>query len=84
MPTEVATTDSRLCTPVREVFMAAGDARTSENRSDRYLNDISEDELSANAPPTRVPKTRTLDMTATGSGLINADISRKLSHPEPQ
>jgi hypothetical protein len=31
--------------------MAAGDAGTSENRPYRYLDDISEDELSANAPP---------------------------------
>jgi hypothetical protein len=39
-PTEVVTTDSSLCTPDREVFMAAGDAETSENRPDRYLDDI--------------------------------------------
>jgi hypothetical protein len=50
-PTEVATTDSSLCTPDREVVMAAGDAGTSENRPDRYLDDISDDELSANTPP---------------------------------
>jgi hypothetical protein len=50
-PTEVATTDSSLCTPDRQVFMAAGDVGTSETRSDRYLDDISEDEVSANAPP---------------------------------
>jgi hypothetical protein len=29
--TEVVTTNSELCTPNREFFMAAGDARTSEN-----------------------------------------------------
>jgi hypothetical protein len=50
-PTEVATTDSSLCTPDREVFMAADDTRTSKNRPDRYLDDISEDELSASTPP---------------------------------
>jgi hypothetical protein len=50
-PTEVATTDSSLCTPDREVFMAAGDVGTSESRPDQYLDDILEDEVSANAPP---------------------------------
>jgi hypothetical protein len=50
-PTEVVTTDSSPCTLDREVFMEAEDTRTSENRPDRYLDDISEDELSANAPP---------------------------------
>jgi hypothetical protein len=30
--------------------MAAGDAGTLENRPDRYLDDISNDKLSANAP----------------------------------
>jgi hypothetical protein len=50
-PTKVATTDSSLCTPDREVFMAAGDVGTSENRPDRYLDDILDDELSTNAPP---------------------------------
>jgi hypothetical protein len=50
-PTEVATTDSSLCTPDRQVFMAAGDVGTSETQPDRYLDDISEDEVSTNAPP---------------------------------
>jgi hypothetical protein len=50
-PTEMAITDSILCTPDPEVFMAAGDARTSKEQPDRYLDDISEDELTANAPP---------------------------------
>jgi hypothetical protein len=49
--TKVATTDSGLCTPDRQVFMAAGTAGPSETRPDRYLDDISEDEASANAPP---------------------------------
>jgi hypothetical protein len=31
--------------------MAASDAGTSENRANQYLDDISEDELSANTPP---------------------------------
>jgi hypothetical protein len=47
----VATTDSSLRTPDREVFIAAGDAGTSENQPDRYLDDISDDKESANTPP---------------------------------
>jgi hypothetical protein len=50
-PTEVATTDSGLGTPDRQVFMAAGETpRPSGTRPDRYFEDISADELSANAP----------------------------------
>jgi hypothetical protein len=50
-PTEVATTDSGLGTPVRQVFMAAGETtRPSGTRPDRYFEDISADELYANAP----------------------------------
>jgi hypothetical protein len=75
----VATTDSSLRTLDREVFMAAGDAGISENRSDLYLDDISDDEESANTPPMRLPKTKMLGVTATGSELIDADVSRKLS-----
>jgi hypothetical protein len=49
-PTEVATPDSSLGTPDRQVFMAAGETRgPSGTRPDRYLEDISADELSANA-----------------------------------
>jgi hypothetical protein len=44
MPTEVATTDFGLCTPDRDVFMATGEAGTSEARPDRYLDDILADE----------------------------------------
>jgi hypothetical protein len=50
-PTEVGTTDSGLGTPDRQVFMAAGETpRPSGTRPDRYFEDISADELSANAP----------------------------------
>jgi hypothetical protein len=50
-PTEVATTDSSLSTPDRQVFMAAGETPgPSGTRPDRYFEDISADELSANAP----------------------------------
>jgi hypothetical protein len=45
----VATTDYGLCTPDREVFVATTEAGTSEARPHPYLEDISEDEESANA-----------------------------------
>jgi hypothetical protein len=47
----VATTDSGLGTPNRQVFMEAGETPgPSGTRPDWYLDDISEDELSASAP----------------------------------
>jgi hypothetical protein len=50
-PTEVAPSESSLGTPDRQVFMAAGDTPgPSSTAEDRYLEDISADELSANAP----------------------------------
>jgi hypothetical protein len=50
-PTEVASTDSSLGTLDRQVFMAAGEMPgPSGTRPDRYFEDISADELSANAP----------------------------------
>jgi hypothetical protein len=50
-PTEVAASESSLGTPDRQVFMAAGDTPgPSGTAQDRYLQDISSDELSADAP----------------------------------
>jgi hypothetical protein len=50
-PTEVATSDSSLGSPDREVFMTTNETpRPSGTVPDRYLDDISADELSANAP----------------------------------
>jgi hypothetical protein len=50
-PTEVATTDSGLSTLDRQVFMATGETPgPSGTRPDRYFEDISADELCANAP----------------------------------
>jgi hypothetical protein len=50
-PTEVASSDSSLGYPDRQVFMTVGDTPgASETASDRYLEDISAYELSANAP----------------------------------
>jgi hypothetical protein len=50
-PTEVAPFESSLGTPDRQVFMAAGDTPgPSGTAEDKYLEDISADELSADAP----------------------------------
>jgi hypothetical protein len=59
-PTEVATSDSSLGSPDRQVFMAAGEAPgPSGTRPDRYLEDISADELSANAPADEIDDNKT-------------------------
>jgi hypothetical protein len=50
-PTEVVSSDSNLGNPDRQVFMAAGDTPgPSGMAQDRYLEDISAHELSAEAP----------------------------------
>jgi hypothetical protein len=50
-PTEVASSDSSLGNPDRQVFMAAGDTpEPSGMADDRYLEDISAEGLSADAP----------------------------------
>jgi hypothetical protein len=50
-PTEVATNDSSLGSPDRQVFMTTNETPgPSGTLPDRYLEDISADELSANAP----------------------------------
>jgi hypothetical protein len=50
-PTEVASSESSLGNPDRQVFMAAGDSPgPSGTATDKYLEDISADELSADAP----------------------------------
>jgi hypothetical protein len=50
-PTEVTTTDSSLGSPDRQVFMTTNKTSgPSGTRLDRYLEDISADKLSANAP----------------------------------
>jgi hypothetical protein len=50
-PTEVVTTDSSLGSPDRQVFMTTNETSgPSGSRLDRYLEDISANELSANAP----------------------------------
>jgi hypothetical protein len=58
-PTEVAPSESILGNPDRQVFMAAGDAPgLSGTAQDRYLEDISSDELSADAPTNETPADR--------------------------
>jgi hypothetical protein len=50
-PTEVASSDSSLGNPDHQVFMAAGDTPgPSGTATDKYLEDISADELSTEAP----------------------------------
>jgi hypothetical protein len=50
-PTEVATTDSSLGSPDRQVFMTTNETPgPSGTQPDRFLEDISADKLSANAP----------------------------------
>jgi hypothetical protein len=50
-PTEVVTSDSSLGTPNRQVFMTTNETPGPSGTSpDQYLEDISADELSANAP----------------------------------
>jgi hypothetical protein len=58
-PTEVAASESSLGTPDRQVFMAAGDTPgPSGTAQDKYLEDISADELSADAPLDEMPANR--------------------------
>jgi hypothetical protein len=58
-PTEVVPSESNLGTPDRQVFMAAGDSPgPSGTAQDKYLEDISSDELSADAPPNENPADR--------------------------
>jgi hypothetical protein len=58
-PTEVAPSESSLGTPDRQVFMAAGDTPgPSGTTQDKYLEDISSDELSADAPANEPPADR--------------------------
>jgi hypothetical protein len=56
----VATSDSSLGSPDRQVFMATSETPgPSGTRPDRYLEDISADELSANAPADETDENKT-------------------------
>jgi hypothetical protein len=75
-PTEVATSDSSLGSPDRQVFMTTNETPgPSGTVPDRYLEDISADELSANAPADKTTPIGTLDVNATESGTSGADVS---------
>jgi hypothetical protein len=75
-PTEVATSDSSLGSPDRQVFMTTNETPgTSGTLPDRYLEDISADELSANAPADETTPTRMPNVTATEGGTNGADVS---------
>jgi hypothetical protein len=58
-PTEVATSDSSLVSPDRQVFMTTNETPgPSGTVPDQYLEDISADELSTNAPADETPANR--------------------------
>jgi hypothetical protein len=79
-PTEVVSSDSSLGNPYRQVFMADGDTPgPSGTADDRYLEDISADELSAMHPRMRPTPTGTLDVNAIESGTNGVDISETTS-----
>jgi hypothetical protein len=59
-PTEVATSDSSLGSPDRQVFMTTNETPgPSGTRPDRYFEDISADELSVNAPADETDENKT-------------------------
>jgi hypothetical protein len=75
-PTEVATSDSSLGTPDRQVFMTTNETPgPSGTVPDQYLEDISANELSANAPADEMTPTGTPYVNATESGTNGADVS---------
>jgi hypothetical protein len=60
--------------------MAAGDTPgPSGTAQDKYLEDISSDDLSANAPADETPPTETLDVSITGSAANGAGVSETTS-----
>jgi hypothetical protein len=60
--------------------MAAGDTSgPSGTAQDKYLEDISSDELSVDAPADETPANRTLDASVTGSAANGADVSETTS-----
>jgi hypothetical protein len=79
-PTEVASTESSLGTPDRQVFMAAGD---TPDHLERLLTGTLKTSPQTSCPPThlqmRPPPTRTLDVSVTGSATDGADGSETTS-----
>jgi hypothetical protein len=79
-PTEVATTDSGLGTPDRQVFMATGETPGPSGTRPTGTLKISQQTSCLQMHPLMKPTTtRTLDESATGSGTNNVDISVKPS-----
>jgi hypothetical protein len=76
--TEVVTSDSGLYTPDRQVLMAASNAGASETQPDRYLDDISKDEVSANAPPDKTAADKNARRVATESRTNGTDVYERL------
>jgi hypothetical protein len=72
----VATSDSSLGSPDRQVFMTTNETPgPSGTVPDQYLEDILADELSANAPADETAANRDARVNATESGTNGADVS---------
>jgi hypothetical protein len=84
-PTEVATTDSSLGSPDRQVFMTTNEMPgPSGTRLDRYLENISKQTSCLPMHPQMKPTTtRTPDVSATGSVTNDVDVSVRAPHTEP-
>jgi hypothetical protein len=79
-PTEVASSDSSLGNPDRQVFMATGDTPgLSGMVEDRYLEDISATSCLLKHPRTRPTPTGMLDVSVTESGTNGAGVSETTS-----
>jgi hypothetical protein len=75
-PTEVATTDSGLSTPHRQVFMVAGETPgPSGTRPDRYFEISQQTSCLPMHPRTKPTMTRTPDVSTAGSGTNSVDVS---------
>jgi hypothetical protein len=80
-PTEVATRDSSLSSPDRQVFMTTNETPgPSGTHPDRYLEDISADELSANAPADETDANKNADVNATEGGTNSTTAPRVPTH----
>jgi hypothetical protein len=76
-PDEVSTIVSGRYSPDHQVFIVEV-GETSTNREDQYLDDISDDELSADAPADETTESKNARRTHNESELIGVGDSRKL------
>jgi hypothetical protein len=84
-PTEVATSDSRLGSPDRQVFMTTNETPgPSGTLPDRYLEDISADKLSANAPAGETDANRDARREHNRKQRTAPTSSQVPTHPEPR